>query len=292
MTGADLDPFAILAALGVTGVERATAVAGGADTAIWRVERGRDRCALRVFRAEQAAVSAREAVAMTAAGGHVPVPRVMASGAWRGRPALLLSWCRGEPLATALGREPWRVWAAGRRWGHALARIHRVRAPEIVRAVEKDWIALAGPDGEALRPRLEATDLQVSTLLHLDYHPLNVLVAGGRVSAVLDWANVRAGDPRADVARTISILRHSPVSPGVTLPPLPAIRLLELAFRFGYGRVAGPLGDLAPFHAWAGAFMLRDLAPRTDVPGGWLANADLAPARRWAADWVRRSRMG
>ena len=284
-----LDPYAILAALGVRDAEAATPVAGGADTALWRVERGGEAFALRVFRPEQAATCRREAAAMAAVAGRVPVPRVIGAGTWQDRPALLLSWCAGETLASALARQPWRLWVLGRRWGQALARMHMVAAPEEVREHRTDWIAWAGPDGEALRPRLERAGLRADALLHLDYHPLNVLVVDGRVSAVLDWANARGGDPRADVARTVAILRVSPLPPGLERPPRPIMRVLEAAFLYGYHQVAGPLDDLAPFHAWAGAFMVRDLGPRADTSSGWLRDADLEPARRWAAHWARRA---
>lgn len=288
---AQLDPFVILAALGVSDAGRATPVAGGADTAIWRVERGTDVFALRVFRPEQARGCHREAAAMAAVAGRVPVPRVVAAGAWQDRPALLLSWCAGETLASALRRQPWRLWVLGRRWGRMLARVHTVTAPDRVRAHPVDWIGWAGPEGEALRPRLEQANLRTDRLLHLDYHPLNVLVADGRVSAVLDWANTQAGDPRADVARAVAILRVSPRPPGMSLArfELVLVPVLEAAFLYGYQQVAGPLDDLAPFHAWAGAFLVRDLAPRADLPGGWLRDADLDPARRWAAHWARRA---
>ena len=119
-----LDPFAILAALGVMDAESATPVTGGADTALWRVERGAETFALRVFRPEQATVCRREAAAMAAASGRVPVPRVIVAGAWQDRPALLLSWCAGETLGAALQREPGR---AGQHHGHGHARRHRRR---------------------------------------------------------------------------------------------------------------------------------------------------------------------
>jgi len=59
----DLDPYAILAALGLNDVAEATPVAGGAGTAIWRVAHGRQLYALRVFRAEQAETYQREIAA-------------------------------------------------------------------------------------------------------------------------------------------------------------------------------------------------------------------------------------
>src|SRR6476620_3840651 len=71
----DLDPHAILAALGITGAAEATPVSGGSDTAIWRVAHGRQIYALRLFRAEQAATCQREIAAMRAAqAGGLPVP--------------------------------------------------------------------------------------------------------------------------------------------------------------------------------------------------------------------------
>ena len=36
--------------------------------------------------------------------------------------------------------------------------------------------------------------------LHGDLHPLNILVRGGRLSAVIDWGDITAGDPATDLA--------------------------------------------------------------------------------------------
>ncbi|MGO9061898.1 MAG: phosphotransferase family protein [Candidatus Binataceae bacterium] len=44
------------------------------------------------------------------------------------------------------------------------------------------------------------------TVLHLDYHPLNVLVKGGRVTGVIDWVSTECGDRHLDVATTAAIL--------------------------------------------------------------------------------------
>ena len=120
-------------------------------------------------------------------------------------------------------------------------------------------------------------------LLHLDYHPLNVMTDGRRMTAVLDWANARVGDPRADVARSHSILAIEPSWPRG--PYIAAFRqILARAYLRGYEQVAGPLGDLAPFYAWAGAVMLRDLAPRAARAGSDLR---LDRVRRWTDRWKR-----
>ena len=280
----DLDPHAILAALGLTGAAEATPISGGADTAIWRVAHGRQLYALRVFRAEQAEICRREIAAMRAAlEGGLPVPGIQAAGSWRDRPALLLSWCAGEPLIRALQRRPGRVWNLGVQFGRMQAAIHAIAPAPAPELPPGSWIAWAGTDETALQTRLHAVAAGAAQLLHLDYHPLNVMTDGRRMTAVLDWANARVGDPRADVARSYSILAIEPSWPrGLQIAVFR--QLLARAWRRGYEQAAGPLGDMALFHAWAGAVMLRDIAPRAARSG-----LRLDRVRRWTIEWKRRA---
>jgi aminoglycoside phosphotransferase (APT) family kinase protein len=281
MATARLDPMAILAALGVTGPATAAPVHGGFDTAIWRVEHGGARYALRVFRPEQAPACQREVAAMrAAAGGGIPVPAVHAEGVWHDRPALVLDWLPGRTLAQELRARPWRLWPLALAFGRMHARIHAVAAPAVLHESVAPWMTWAGPVEEPLRARLEALAPPQPALLHFDYHPLNVLTDGRQVTAVLDWTNVRIGDPRADVTRTFTILAVLPPDPGALAPIEAALRrLLARGWRRGYEQVAGPLGNLAPFYAWAGQAMLRDLAPRPGRAG--MAPAQLEHVRRW-----------
>jgi aminoglycoside phosphotransferase (APT) family kinase protein len=48
-----------------------------------------------------------------------------------------------------------------------------------------------------------------SSLLHMDYHPLNVMVEGVRVTGVIDWVNADVGDRHLDAAMTAVILSSS-----------------------------------------------------------------------------------
>ncbi len=45
-----------------------------------------------------------------------------------------------------------------------------------------------------------------SAVLHMDYHPLNVLVKGAHVTGVIDWVSAECGDRHLDVATTATIL--------------------------------------------------------------------------------------
>ena len=90
-------------------------------------------------------------------------------------------------------------------------------------------------------------------MLHLDFHLLNVLADDLTPTAILDWTNAHAGDPRADVARTATILRLMPR----VLKQSAMARLGSLAFELAWRRGYGAFGeDMAPFYAWAGGAML------------------------------------
>jgi aminoglycoside phosphotransferase (APT) family kinase protein len=75
--------------------------------------------------------------------------------------------------------------------------LHRIVAP--------DWLRSFG-DGDRL--------------LHLDLHPLNVIMSPTRGPVVIDWPNATRGDPMADVALTYVLL---------TCPRIPVPRPLEVA---------------------------------------------------------------
>ncbi len=273
-----LDPVAILAALGVEQPVKVTPVSGGWDTALWRVDTPVRTSALRVFRSEQARTCRKEALVMRALrelSPHLPVPAVYAEGVSQDRPALLLEWCRGRPILDELRQHPTRIWQLGTAMGRVHAQIHAVIVP--------DEIAQALPDQshDGLR-----------SILHLDFHPLNVMTDGHAVTGVLDWANVALGDRRADLARTVTLLRLAPMPPGTSVLLQRALRgLLELAWRRGYGqqhRSTDPFTDMAPFYSWAGAWMERDLRPKLGRPGVWLTEDDLARIQRWTAAQTSR----
>lgn len=281
-----LDAHSILASLGITDVSAIYPITGGSDTAIWRVMWNGQPYALRVMRPQQVATYERELTAMReAAANGVKVPTVVRSGLWEGRPVMLLSWLGGGTLAGELLRQPYRVWQLGTAFGRTQAAIHRIPAPPEMNPTE--WIEWAGDEPE-LKARLYDLTSRQTRLIHLDYHPLNVMVDGGQISGVIDWTNARAGDPRADFARTYAILRVEPYSPdGDNLKMAFFRRVLERCWRIGYQRAGGKLDDMPLFYAWAGAAMIRDLSPRIGKPGFWLQSHHLDGVRVWRDHWKR-----
>lgn len=286
-----LDPHAILAQLGIRTVQAIAPVAGGTDTALWRVEHDHATSALRVFRAGRELTYLRELAALElAARRGLPVPAVRAHGQWHDRPALLLSWCAGVPLADALRRHPGQFVRLGRAFGQLHARIHRVAAPALHQAAPGDWIDWHGAADAELADRLRCDAGQARQLLHLDYHPLNVMSAAGALTGVLDWANARLGDPRADVARTYTILAVEPHRPGREPRWYGLARhLLAQCYLAGYQASAGRLRQMPIFFAWAGAAMRADLAPRVGDPDSWWGPEQIAAIDQWSMRWRVRA---
>ncbi len=285
-----LDPAAILAALSMPTAKSIAAVDGGSDTAIWRVTYGAESYALRVFRPEQVESCQRELAAMQIArASQIPVPAVRASGFWQDRPVVLLAWCAGVPLGAALQAQPWRVWSLGRAFGRMQARIHAIPAREDWCARRTDWIAWAGPHDQRLRAALLQRAKTTPACIHLDYHLSNVLTDGRRITAVLDWVNSRVGDPRADFARTYTILMVEPYTAERQSMLLSVMRrMLTWSWQRGYEEVAGALPDMACFYAWAGSAMQNDLARRVDDPDSWWQARHLAQIRDWTMSWQRQ----
>lgn len=283
------DPLAILEALGVASPTLVTPVTGGWDTAIWRVSAAGGTYALRLFRAEQQKSHTREIAAMAAArAGGVPTPALVVSGVWRGRPVQLQEWRNGVTLLTLLRTRPWLAWSVGRRFGRLQAAIHAIQVPNADWSLP--WIPLAGVEEAALQSALQLAARQTDALLHLDYHPMNVLCVGNRLTTVLDWTNATTGDPRADAARAVTLLRLTPDPAGVPRPLIRTLRVvIEAAWRRGYEERGDRLVGMPLFYAWAGAMMARDLAPKVGLPGLPLTEAHLARIRRWTAARKRQA---
>ena len=199
----------------------------------------------------------------------LPVPSVHAED--EETPALLLGWCQGMPILNEVKARPWRIWGLGVAMGRVHARIHEVAVSEA--------LAKALPSV----PEIETTHDRLS-LLHRDYHPLNVMTDGNAITGVLDWANVAVGDRRVDLARTVTLLRLGPLPPA--FPQVAALvmrSILELAWRRGYRQEhqMDPFTDMNPFYVWAGDMMERDLQPKLGRTGVWLQETDLLRIHRW-----------
>ena len=111
-----------------------------------------------------------------------PVPRieeVRADGT-----EIVMERIHGPSMLDAMTR-PWNLVPNLRLLADLHDRLHDIKGP--------DWLPdMPGESGDRL--------------LHLDLHPLNVLLSTTRGPVVIDWPNARRGDPMADVALTFALL--------------------------------------------------------------------------------------
>lgn len=105
---------------------------------------------------------------------------------------LVMERIDGPTLVDHAAKKPWTIPAIGRTLGDLHQRLHAITAPSFVdRRV-----------GEG------------TALLHLDLHPLNVLV-GPNGPVIIDWTNARVGDPAYDVAYAWLVIATADVNSSV-----------------------------------------------------------------------------
>jgi len=203
----------------------------------------------------------------------------------------LLEWCDGRTLIAEIQSHIGRIWQLGVLFGQTQAAIHQVTAPVELLQKSNDWVATIRAANPALQVALNTFNLRPDRVLHLDYHPLNVLSDGKRITGVIDWSNAAAGDPRFDFARTVTLLRLAPASTNIPGPILTIFRrVLECGWRVGYRQIAGPSQDLALFYVWAGLAMEYDLAPKLDQRPD-LRKQDIERVRHWTQKWQQKAGM-
>ena len=264
-------------ALGLPSAVRVAAAAGASGNA-WIVDSPDGRFVVRLERSA-ALVNSRLAAMAAARGAGLPVPDVVGRATTPHGVVVLLRWLHGRPMYEALLDSPASASTLGRLAGAAQRRLHAIHAADDVINVLVDR---SHPFVAGLRvPGLPTG----SALLHLDWHPLNLLVDEDEkeIVGVLDWDNARRGHPLLDLARTEAILHVEPTLE--RLPPAVHDRLTEFreSWVTAYGGSARSLPPAC--RLWAGKVMLADLEPRyATTPEA------LEPLRRWTTTWEQALR--
>ena len=174
---------------------------GGVSSSVYELETPTRRLVLKRFRFDDAAPLEWERLHLARdVAVRTPEPVLLdAEGQWFGVPALVTTYLDGvsmyPPEPEVLGR--------------LLATIHATPLPEPVPAVMLRaalwavWEARVPlPAGvvEAIGELKAIAGREPVVFSHCDFHPGNVLVSGGDVTGVVDWANARAAPAGLDVA--------------------------------------------------------------------------------------------
>jgi aminoglycoside phosphotransferase (APT) family kinase protein len=191
-----------------------------------------------------------------------------------GGPFLIMEQVAGPTLLRAMLRRPWWPFhfvgcmAATHARLHALPSDGFPRAPGLFlarslatlrRAMEvhgmdglipgQDWLEVHAPPAPAM-----------PSVLHLDYHPLNLIERDDGTLVVLDWTYADLGDPHADVATTLLLLECAPVHGASLLERMATCvgRPVTAAWYLHCYRHQRPLDDdrLTYFKAWSALGLL------------------------------------
>jgi thiamine kinase len=160
----------------------------------------------------QADAMDREATVLAAAHrAGAPVPAYFERVQVDGRPGLVIERVDGPDLLSLLGARPWLIQSVARSSGRTHAELHALRAPEEIGSIRESLGArlvseLVPPDLRERALELLERAPDGDCLCHGDFHPANMLRTGEK-DVVIDWTAGARGDPDADVARTLLLLR-------------------------------------------------------------------------------------
>lgn len=240
-------------------------------TTLWKVSQPPPAAPLvvRLFRDGSGAAADREYLAMRAAMEHqLPVPTVIARDQIDGRPVMITTFAPGLPAAKLLRENPESARHIGAMMGRELGRLHQVAAPPDL-APSDQWIERGGDALASMRPLLEPVPHQ-DRLLHLDYHPNNILMANGEITAIVDWENALPGPPHMDLARSRAIVQSAKLG-GLFPAELGAmLDQFESGLVDGHREVVGPdpLPELSA--AWGLSMAVDDLTGHLGKPDSWV----------------------
>ncbi|MFD2444874.1 phosphotransferase family protein [Bacillus sp. CGMCC 1.16607] len=270
----------ILNKLGISSYTSFEEIIGGRDSSVFKIHgNNRDSYALRILpRQGYHQFEREEKVIRLAKENGIPVPIVHSIVEFEDKAAMLMDWAEGQTVLNMLQKRPESALKLGLEFGQMQASINKINVSHREQYGNKSWLS---PSTNELELYNQITRInETHQLLHLDYHPLNVLTDGEKITAVIDWANASIGDTRFDIARTFSILRLEGVKLFREEPNI--LSEFEKGWLEGYEKVSGQIDSLPLFYAWAGTRMKRDMAST-------LLADDKHKIDEWVTDWLSKS---
>lgn len=203
----------------------------------------------------------------------LPVPLVYSVIVSESYAAMLMDWMPGVTVLQKLWEQPAIANQLGLEFGKMHATIHQILVPDSLDIITPNWLTPSDKEKQLV----EHLPPSKSCLIHLDFHPLNVLTDGKKITGVIDWTNAAIGDPRFDYARTLSILQLDGYS--LFKENLLTIKDFEEGWKTGYESIIGSYDDLPEYYIWAGTRMQRDRGQSLEMEHK--NNID-----RWINGWV------
>jgi aminoglycoside phosphotransferase (APT) family kinase protein len=222
----------------------------------------------------------------------IPTPAVLAAGTYEGAPFMVMEWLPGGTMLDGVRHRPWQARRLGREFGRLQAKLHTIASDRLRPIADTDWIDRAEHAGliAAVQSELAAAEPR---FCHFDFHPLNVLHDGDRVTGLVDFTNASASDIRADLAMTHAVLVAAPLPPGA---PGRAMNMLRrrftLGWREGYLDFAGHFPLTPLFEALGYGIYHYEFASAIDEGRGWADSRDLQRLRVLRDEAMAKAGLG
>ncbi|UII58183.1 aminoglycoside phosphotransferase family protein (plasmid) [Cytobacillus spongiae] len=262
----------LLEKLKVNEVDIISSVAESKDSSVWKVVlKEGSVLAVRISEKENLNRFKREeAIMKYVRKMGIPCPLVYRVENVAQHSIMLMEWVEGKTVFHHLLERPQESFGFGVKFGVMQAMLHNLPVHDFPYHISENWLK---PKSDIEEELLSKCHNEKHSLLHLDYHPLNVLI---NVDGVIDWANCSYGDYHLDLARTLSILEIQ----GSQFFSDTTISTFIKGWYKGYRSKREDVGDLSPYVAWAGERMKFDMGSQLDEKG-----------KREIDDWVRNRTM-
>lgn len=148
----------------------------------------------------------------------LPVPGILDTISVDNRRGIIYERIAGRTMLRELMVKPWRIYKYARLLAQLQTDIHRYSVPRIQSGRQHLEETIAGLP--LLPVDLKIQILKIleqlpdgNVLCHFDFHPDNIMMSP-RGPVIIDWMNSMKGNPVADLARTIILMRMSSPPPG------------------------------------------------------------------------------
>lgn len=139
------------------------------------------------------------------------------------REGLILKEVAGKTLISLAAKRPQTVFSVHRLMADLQIALHQTESDRIrsykgfvKEALDLEAMQFLTPEESAkCLERLEALP-EGRHILHLDYHPDNIMSDGKSQTTIIDWMTASAGVPAADVAATLYLLNEGEMIPGMS----------------------------------------------------------------------------
>lgn len=156
-----------------------------------------------------------------------PVPKPLLleeDSALFGGPFMVMQFVAGQNMLDLMFDLPWRILDVPKKMADWHVQLHQLPADGfptrtgsfLDRKLQELEERIRGHEMGGLAPGLDwlrrhrPSDPAMPSIIHLDFHPMNLLLHNAHHS-VLDWADSDVGDRHADVAATLILIRSAPV---------------------------------------------------------------------------------